>query len=77
MKKQPIVQKPAPRNARRAPSRGVLYALCALLLLLIGLGVFLLARGSGDTPAAIGTGPVAIEIRVKDYGVIQAELYPE
>ena len=77
MKKQPIVQKPAPGKARRTPSRGVLYALCGVLVALIVLGIFLLTRGGGSDTPDLGTDPIAIEIRVRDHGVIRAELYPE
>ncbi len=73
-KKVPVSRRPAPGRAR---SRVLPILIAAVVLLAVLLAVFLLLPRGSQSAASLGTDPIAIEIRVRDYGTIRAELYPD
>ena len=73
-RKAPISKKPRPRHSKAVP----IIAAAAVLAVILAVVLFLtLGRGNTSETAALGTDPIAIEIRVRDYGTIRAELYPD
>ena len=74
-RKVPVSKKPGAGRSRTVP----VIAAVAGLAVILGIILFLtLGRGGGtDARAALGKDPIAIEIRVRDYGTIRAELYPD